>query len=63
MNRQPIEIIDAPEVLFHPRCDGTNIEIVVSVGGKVFVKPVTVPHAASMSATLAAFVAQMVAKS
>jgi len=63
MNRKPVEIVDAPEVLFHPRCDGRKIEIVISAGSAVFVKPITLEHAASMMAKLAQYVAQMVAKS
>ena len=62
MTRKAITVIDAPEILFHPRCNGEVIEIVVSVGDTVYVKPVTVVHAASLTAQIAAFVAQMVAK-
>ena len=60
--RKAIEIVDAPEVLFHPRCNGETIEIVISINDAVYVKPVTVAHAASMVAQMTAFVAQMVAK-
>ena len=62
MSREPVDIVDAPEILFHPRCDGRRIEIVISAGSAVFVKPITLEHAASMMAQLAQYVAQMVAK-